>query len=66
MTVDLQFCITLQVIEAVNELQAEMQKVESQILSSGSEVQLAQTRLDILAQRLNYELCLDQVSWAHW
>ncbi|XP_036421403.1 tektin-2-like [Colossoma macropomum] len=49
-----------QVMEAVNELQAEMQKVESQILSSGSEEQLAQTQLDILAQRLNYELCLDQ------
>ncbi|KAL6457111.1 hypothetical protein MHYP_G00340740 [Metynnis hypsauchen] len=49
-----------QVMEAVNELQAEMQKVESQILSCGSEEQLAQTRLDILGQRLNYEPYLDQ------
>ncbi|XP_072530567.1 tektin-2-like [Salminus brasiliensis] len=49
-----------QVKDLVTELQAEMQKVESQILSSGSEEQLAQTRMDILAQRLNHELCLDQ------
>lgn len=39
----------------------EMQKVERHIMSSGCEQQLAHTRLDVLAQRANYELCMDQV-----
>ncbi|KAI4874181.1 hypothetical protein NFI96_018983, partial [Prochilodus magdalenae] len=49
-----------QVLAAVNELQAEMQEVEKHILCSGPEKQLPQTQLNISAQRLNYELCLDQ------
>uniref|UniRef100_A0A4W5LL60 Tektin n=1 Tax=Hucho hucho TaxID=62062 RepID=A0A4W5LL60_9TELE len=46
--------------ETVVDLVKEMQKVERQIMSSGSEQQLAHTRLDVLAQRTNYELCMDQ------
>lgn len=48
-------------MDSLSVLQAEMEKVKDQILSSDSEEQLAQTRLDILTQRLNYELYLDQV-----
>ncbi|KAK6324089.1 hypothetical protein J4Q44_G00064280 [Coregonus suidteri] len=49
-----------QLKETVVDLVKEMQKVERQIMNSGSEQQLAHTRLDILAQRANYELCMDQ------
>eukprot|EP00063_Salmo_salar_P023533 XP_013998368.1 PREDICTED: tektin-2-like [Salmo salar] len=46
--------------ETVVDLVKEMQKVERHIMSSGCEQQLAHTRLDVLAQRANYELCMDQ------
>ncbi|XP_076865168.1 tektin-2-like [Brachyhypopomus gauderio] len=49
-----------QATDSVDELRVEMQKVESQILISGSEEQLAQARLEVLAQRENCERCLDQ------
>ena len=43
------------------ELVRDKQKVELQVMTSGSEQQLAHTRLDTLAQRPNQEVCMDQV-----
>ena len=50
-----------QVEDAVVEIVRDKQKMELQVMTSGSEQQVAHTRLDTLAQRPNQELCMDQV-----
>ncbi|KAM6959188.1 tektin-2-like [Aplochiton taeniatus] len=51
-----------QVKDTVVELVDEMHKVQKQILTSGTETQLAHTRLDLLKQRPSFELCMDQTN----